>query len=94
MERSNEILCHGADTQGWEGHVGACELKELCLATCSYLYQLLAADNSVSSEFRCWQGKRVILAAEKPGTADSTGREGGERSRGGFFSVEVQRVRS
>ena len=34
-----------------EDHVGACELKELSLATCRYLCQLLAADNSVSSEF-------------------------------------------
>ena len=53
--------------EGWEEHVGAYELKELSLATCSYICQLLAADNFVSSEFSCGQLQRVSLVPEKPG---------------------------
>ena len=68
--------------EGWEEHVDA---------TCSYLCQLIAADNSVSSEFWCGHSHLVIFGSEKPGTTDWR-EDGGERSRDGFFRIEDQRA--
>ena len=77
--------------EGWEKHVLACKLKELCLATCSYLSQLFAANNSVSSEFWCGPRESVIFAAEKPKRAAWRGR-GGETERLAFLDPTMKEL--